>query len=323
MIEPQGTIKLGITEEQEEIHQQPPQQLADHVIINMEAMIHRNQRGDLLPRCCIYYLAIRKVIVFALILKSLIIIQTLQPLELEDDETLPLMDQDDVMVDIEAIIQQSRDGLLDPDCCISRVPYTLRDIKPNAYAPKYISIGPFHYGEERLQDMERHKQFFLKIFKQRTSTSLEDLVCSVRRLVPKVRASYSENINLSDSELVKLTLRDAAFIIEFFYSFTRGGLLGDAMLLSPALNGTIQVDLALLENQLPFFVIEELFNNALSPLIHSKDLPSFCVLACEFFAQAFDLQKPTQDPCNGSIKHFTNLLRLLFLQRAPKMEPYF
>ncbi|XP_054816797.1 uncharacterized protein LOC129316408 isoform X2 [Prosopis cineraria] len=49
-----------------------------------------------------------------------------------------LMEQDDAMVDIEAMIQQSGDGLLDPDCCMSRVPHTLLDIKPNAYAPKYM-----------------------------------------------------------------------------------------------------------------------------------------------------------------------------------------
>lgn len=105
--------------------------------------------------------------------------------------------------------------------------------------------------------MEKHKPVFLKRLKQRTNTSLEDLVSSVRCSVPKVCASYSENINLSDSKLVKLKLRDAAFIIEFFHlSFITGGLLLDnAMLSQPELYATITHDLVLLENQLPFFVI--------------------------------------------------------------------
>lgn len=72
-----------------------------------------------------------------------------------------------------------------------------------------------------------------------------------------------------------------------------------------------------------FLSFEELFNKAFFPLDHCN-LSPFCVLTCEFYAQAFNLQKLTQHPYSESIKHFTYLLRLLFLQRAqPKMEPYF
>ena len=40
------------------------------------------------------------------------------------------------------------------ECCIYKVPKTLRQVKKEAYTPKLISIGPFHHGEKELRDEE-------------------------------------------------------------------------------------------------------------------------------------------------------------------------
>ncbi|XP_054815903.1 UPF0481 protein At3g47200-like [Prosopis cineraria] len=231
--------------------------------------------------------------------------------------------EDDVMIDIETLIRDSGDGLLSPDWCISSVCHTMRDLRPDAYTPKFVSIGPFHYRtNKRLRDMERHKQVFFKRFTQRTKTSLNDLVSFVKRSVPKVRACYSENINFGDMELVKLILVDAAFIIEFLYRFyKREDMLNDAKLSQLPLLETIPLDLVLLENQLPFFVLEELFNIAF-PLGLRGNLPSFLELAYELFCPMFDLEKPKHDP-HERIKHFTDLVRFLFGQREPPtLKPF-
>ncbi|XP_054816724.1 uncharacterized protein LOC129316364 isoform X2 [Prosopis cineraria] len=74
--------------------------------------------------------------------------------------------EDKVMVDIKNLIQDSGDGRLLPTCCIYRVPLTIRHLNEEAYTPKVISIGPFHYGDPRLQDMEEHKQILFKAFTQ-------------------------------------------------------------------------------------------------------------------------------------------------------------
>jgi hypothetical protein len=52
------------------------------------------------------------------------------------------------------------------ECCIYRVPNSLRDRNPEAYTPQLISIGPFHHNDERLETMEtlkrRYQGEFLK-----------------------------------------------------------------------------------------------------------------------------------------------------------------
>jgi len=52
------------------------------------------------------------------------------------------------------------------ECCIYRVPNSLRDRNPEAYTPQLISIGPFHHNDERIETMEtlkrRYQGEFLK-----------------------------------------------------------------------------------------------------------------------------------------------------------------
>ncbi|XP_028802467.1 UPF0481 protein At3g47200-like [Neltuma alba] len=56
---------------------------------------------------------------------------------------------------------------------------------------------------------------------------------------------------------------DASFIIEFFIMYCGNDeLLKNGKLSQPWLQESIRFDLLLLENQLPFFVIDELFNKA-------------------------------------------------------------
>ncbi|KAK4285195.1 hypothetical protein QN277_001925 [Acacia crassicarpa] len=220
---------------------------------------------------------------------------------------------DEVTIDIRKVIQNCGDALLLQDLCIFKVPITLRYLNEEAYTPQFVSIGPFHYGNERLQEMERHKPVLFKIFTQRAKSSLDDLVCLVKDLESRVRASYSETINLTRQQLVKLTLMDAGFVIELFLmNYMRHGVQRDAKLSQPWLYESLFEDLLLLENQLPFFVIEELFNKAFHFQVLRGIFPSFLKLMYEYFGQ---LNKQQLEPNpDVKIKHFTDLLRLFYLQ---------
>jgi len=74
---------------------------------------------------------------------------------------------------------------------------------------------------------------------------------------------------------------------------------------------TIKQDIRLLENQLPFFVIEELYNFAFAS---RSNLPSFTELAIIFFARS-NCKKISLDP-NLKIRHFIDLLRTSFLPQS-------
>ncbi|XP_054817274.1 UPF0481 protein At3g47200-like isoform X1 [Prosopis cineraria] len=225
------------------------------------------------------------------------------------------MEDDEIMIDINAIMTKNRDedGLSSRLRCIYRVPPMIRHLKRQAYTPQVVSIGPFHHGDKRLKDMERHKEIVFKRFVEKSAmVDLDTLVNFAKQSELKVRASYSENINLSKKDLVKLILVDAAFIIELFrMSYERvPEIFKDAKLSQLKLREAVYLDLLLLENQLPFFFLEELFNIAF-PIDLSVDCRSFLELTYSYFCSG-NIQS-LEPHSNIRIKHFTDLLRLFYL----------
>ncbi|XP_061370440.1 UPF0481 protein At3g47200-like [Gastrolobium bilobum] len=196
------------------------------------------------------------------------------------------------------------------ECCIYRVPYEIRQFNDDAYTPKVISIGPYHYGHERLQNMESHKLIYCKRFIERTKTSLESLVSCVQESEPDVRRCYSESIKLSVEEFVELILVDCCFIFELF--LTHDSKVGNAIPFEGWLESCIAYDLLLLENQLPFFILVKLYTLALpSSLNNNIDQypPSLENLIFKYFKKCnLQLRDTT-----ASMKHFTDMLRISHL----------
>lgn len=124
---------------------------------------------------------------------------------------------------------------------IYRVPKNMRGIYRKAYVPKLISIGPFHYGEKRLQAMEEHKMRYLLRFlgydfdkakgqeerdveKQNLETvnRLEEINAAVKKLEVKARECYSEYFDIGSDEFVQMMVIDGCFLIELlrlYYKF--------------------------------------------------------------------------------------------------------
>ncbi|XP_028770940.1 UPF0481 protein At3g47200-like [Neltuma alba] len=157
--------------------------------------------------------------------------------------------------------------------------------------------------------MERLKQVFLKKFTQRSRANLDVLISFVKSSVSKVRASYSENINLADKELVKLISVDAAFVVKLFSPLRYKTDMVDDVLSHPSI-GYLHLDLILFENQLPLFVFEELFNIAFPPNLRDDGI-TFSELAYRFFSEAFDLEKPKHDldNCRGVARIWSKKLK--------------
>jgi len=164
-------------------------------------------------------------------------------------------------------------------CCIYRVPKLLRKVNEEAYTPKLISIGPFHHGGNEFKDMEKHKVRYFKDFLKRTGKSKEDLREIIKVDEEKISHCYSEEqishcnsedcILESDDHFVKMILLDAIFIIELFLKVKKKKEDEDEekeeedyILRKLWLANGIYYDLLLLENQLPFFVLEKLYKFA-------------------------------------------------------------
>lgn len=136
---------------------------------------------------------------------------------------------------------------------IPRIPKRLREVDNDAYEPRIISIGPYHWGKPMLHFMEEHKWKCLKsILKRNVRYNIEDYLQEIEKMEEQAR-NYYENIEQS-TEFVKMMLLDGCFIVEYFL---RGaGVTGD---IKKWMKPLIHRDLLLLENQLPFMVVKKIY----------------------------------------------------------------
>ncbi|KAF5458885.1 hypothetical protein F2P56_022880 [Juglans regia] len=219
---------------------------------------------------------------------------------------------DDLVIDIKELIDSSR-PLFSPKCCIYKVPDHFRKLNEDAYTPRIISIGPFHHGNTKLQTMGKYKVRYLMNFMERTNTELENLVSIIREREESVRASYAEGTEvISSNDFVKMILLDATFIIEYFLKnrFPKQWTAEDEIVIKPWLTARMQLDFLLLENQLPFFIIEKLYDFVLAI---NTIYPSFIEVTFSYFS-FFNTQDHRSSGSEfPKIKHFVDLLRTFYL----------
>ncbi|XP_020228428.1 UPF0481 protein At3g47200 [Cajanus cajan] len=223
------------------------------------------------------------------------------------------MSHDDIAIDIRSMLERAEPHVTD-ECCIYRVPFGIRRLNEDAYTPKVVSIGPFHHNSHpRLQSMENYKLHYCKTFLARTQRSLDDWICYIEEIELPFRRCYSDPLEFSKEDLVKIIFVDSGFIIELFWKCYYDELAKDDMFIrNPWLFTNIKLDLLLLENQLPFFVLDSLFNSCISS--PSSIIPSFIELTFEYFAD-FNRSNLLYD--NVRIRHFTDLIRTFHLRSEP------
>ena len=199
-------------------------------------------------------------------------------------------------------------------CRIKRIPDHLRKVNEQAYTPMIISIGPLHHFDKKLQLMKMFKVRYLKSFIARANINLENLVSTIREMEERINCCYAEaSLGMDTDVFLKIILVDAIFILELIVRSVFGCLESDDLLIADQMIYIIY-DLVLLENQLPFFVLEKLFN--LNPKL--SNISSLIDLAFKFF-EHFNVREIS--PKNVKIEHFTDLVRIFQLpqpQNLPK-----
>ena len=179
------------------------------------------------------------------------------PKEMEADWLLPL---------------KEKLGLLGPTLptpSISKVPKKLRKVDKEAYSPQMVSIGPYHHGNLDLLGMEEHKMQYMRNLLHRGENdsveTLDDCGKAIKNLDFRVRECYADKIRFESFDATKLgeiLLVDGCFIIELFYKYViqQDTTLNDPIANNAWMVSALQHDLVLLENQIPFFILVELYN---------------------------------------------------------------
>lgn len=206
-------------------------------------------------------------------------------------------------------------------CCIYKVPRTLRNVNLSAYEPCLISIGPLHYGMERLNEMQEHKIRYLQNFLRRNEEkSLKDFLRVVKECEQEARDCYIESINLSSDEFVEMMFLDGCFIIEFFLNWYLETLdVEDRIFGKPSLEHVVRRDLLLIENQLPYFVLERLYDSVF------EDEPfeswvAFTDLTSEVLLGKRELPKKFKR--HEQILHLVDFMRTFFLPKRLREKDY-
>ncbi|PQQ02478.1 UPF0481 protein [Prunus yedoensis var. nudiflora] len=190
---------------------------------------------------------------------------------------------------------------LSSDCCIYKVPERLRHLSEKAYTPQLVAIGPLHNGKEGLKAMEEHKKSYLQDQEA------------------KLRGCYAETIEFSSDEFVTIILVDLAFIIELLlkYNFPELRDENDRIFNKPLMLQDVWPDLQLLENQLPFFILEDLYDpDKITVSFNSKNTERLTIinLTFEFFTSLMHIEGMEDNPNRLSkVAHFVDFIRSLCL----------
>ncbi|KAG7548064.1 hypothetical protein ISN44_As12g032710 [Arabidopsis suecica] len=220
------------------------------------------------------------------------------------------------------------------NCCIYRVPNSIRSINPEAYTPQLLLIGPLHHSlksqaVKSLGDitntkstgylnMEEHKKIYLANFSQRFRGD-HNIIDDFRRMIikdeEKIRASYSESTDwIKSQEFVNMILHDCVFIVELMVKTSKRTLhkTGDPVVDEPCLHSTVKGDLILLENQLPYFIFVELFESIIPRIFANRTLRELII---HYFRCQGKIRNETK------FKHFTDLLRYVRVETLEEIIP--
>ncbi|KOM28673.1 hypothetical protein LR48_Vigan561s006300 [Vigna angularis] len=217
-----------------------------------------------------------------------------------------MMNTDDVVIHVKGMLERASPPITE-ECCIYRVPLLIRQLNQEAYTPKVVSIGPYHHNSLHLQNMERHKVMYLKSFLKRTNTSMESWIHYIASKEPLIRHCYSDALQFTPNNLVEIICVDSGFILELFWTFNHG--TDDMYLTTPWFGNAIFYDLLLLENQLPSFVLHDLFRLSIGNF-GNNDIPPFILFTFGYFQS---LNMSNLSPNFITCHHFTDLLRTFHL----------
>ncbi|PWA38981.1 hypothetical protein CTI12_AA576270 [Artemisia annua] len=170
---------------------------------------------------------------------------------------------------------------------IFMVPSVYRDLSPRSFTPRVVSIGPLHHQDKHLKGFEVQKatymhNLFHNVLRSLDSTPeqiLKECVMRVSGSIDQIKACYIGMQAYTDSELVKMMVTDACFILAFLYDDARGySSLGPINLLITK----ILLDMVLIENQIPFFVFQDIFECTFSKLDPTLTLADFILVILNY-----------------------------------------
>ncbi|KAK6912267.1 Protein of unknown function DUF247, plant [Dillenia turbinata] len=230
-------------------------------------------------------------------------------------------------------IRQTLDEELEEECeipvCIFNVPKALSSSDPDSYTPQEVAIGPYHHWRTELYEMERYKlSAAKKTQKQLQTRNFQSLVEHLMKLEQRIRACYHKYLDFNGETLAWMMAIDASFLLEFLQIYaikgereltrvsSRMSHLFDFHGTKSAHNAILR-DIAMLENQVPLFVLRKILEFQFSSVefangIFISMLMGFCKCVSPIVVR--------EDSKNIDIKTYTHVLDFLYHMIVPKND---
>ncbi|XP_062211032.1 UPF0481 protein At3g47200-like [Phragmites australis] len=195
--------------------------------------------------------------------------------------------------------------LADDPYTIFRLPVAVRERHRDLYEPKVVSVGPYYHGRAGLGAAQQHKWRLLRDFLSRNKkVGLGAYVRAARAVEADARRCYAEGFGLGADEFAELLVLDGCFLLEFFLRKSEGQLA--------APGGAkwawhhMYHDVLLLENQIPFFVIEKLHGVAFAGE-DGAEHDALLDIFCKAFAGDLPSSRTIRPPSDKTMHHLLHL----------------
>ncbi|KAM7465779.1 hypothetical protein LguiB_013341 [Lonicera macranthoides] len=206
---------------------------------------------------------------------------------------------------------------------IFRVHDELRKVNEKAYEPHIIAIGPYHRGKANLMMMEEHKLRYLKFYLEGKHHNVQRYIVAMQELEEETRRCYAEPVSLDSNEFVEMMLLDGCFIVELLRKFERIYLRekNDPIFRMDWICNSLQRDLLLFENQLPFFILCKLFDMIEVPNQHHR----LSYLVLRYFGDILPghgYREKVDGGLQYKINHLLGLVHINWLPSFSVLKPY-
>lgn len=200
-------------------------------------------------------------------------------------------------------------------CTIYRVHKHLRNVNMKAYEPEVIAIGPYHRDKDNLKMMDDHKLWYLHLLLQCKTENIEKYISAIGPLEPEARKCYAEFISFNATEFIEMLVLDGCFIIDLVRKCNLIYLRekSDPIFRMDWMINSLQRDLMLFENQVPFFILCKLFDLIEIPNQHSR----LIYLFLNFFNSLYPGKSHRDSSTNRSPNEIKHLLDLIHSNLRP------
>ncbi|KAB5519339.1 hypothetical protein DKX38_023658 [Salix brachista] len=200
-------------------------------------------------------------------------IQNNQPQELKMDETLGnnSSQNNKRSLWLDSIMNENDQPLLEKK--IPRVPHKLRNENEECYCPLEVSIGPYHYPEpyDPVREVETLKVPMARQFILDSGKDIELIYSELQKVIQTAREFYDEDITrFDDEQFTQMMFLDGCFILQFMHCLIN--YESEKLEMSDRQIFHVKRDLLLLENQLPFAVLDSLRKQRYKNLSDSNEI---------------------------------------------------